>query len=74
GMGFGMMPMFAGVMELAGRGIVAVIAAQFLSFKGIAAANPAAWILADLLLIPSYIVLFKKLPKGRSESTAESAV
>lgn len=63
GMGFPMLPMMAGVMELIGRGVVATIAAQFLSFEGIAAANPAAWILADLLLIPAYFYTIKKVSK-----------
>ena len=63
GMGFSILPMLAGVMELIGRGVVATIAAQFLSFEGITAANPAAWILADLLLIPAYFYTIKKVSK-----------
>ncbi|MFT3985303.1 MAG: MATE family efflux transporter, partial [Lachnospiraceae bacterium] len=63
GMGFPMLPMMAGVMELIGRGVVATIAARFLSFEGITASNPAAWILADLLLIPAYFYTMKKVTK-----------
>ena len=61
GMGYSLMPMLAGVMELLGRAVVALIGAHFLSYQIIIAANPAAWLAADLLLIPSYLLLMKKI-------------
>lgn len=54
GMGYGFLPMMAGVAELAGRAIVAVIAAHYKSFFGICMANPVAWVFAAVLLYIEY--------------------
>ncbi len=54
GMGFGLLPMMAGVAELVGRGVVAVAAAHFHSYFGVCMASPAAWVLAGGLLIVMY--------------------
>lgn len=54
GLGYGLLPMMAGVAELIGRGVVAVIAAQQKSYTGVCLASPAAWILAGGLLIGMY--------------------
>ena len=47
GLGYGLLPMMAGVAELAGRGVVAVIAARQKSYLGVCLASPAAWVLAS---------------------------
>lgn len=60
GMGYGIMPMMAGVAELAGRGVVAVAASRFHSYTGVCMANPAAWILASALLLVLYRSVMKK--------------
>lgn len=54
GMGYGLLPMMAGVAELVGRGVVAMIAAGQKSYFGACMASPAAWILASALLIVMY--------------------
>ena len=54
GLGYGLLPMMAGVAELIGRGVVAMIAAQQKSYTGVCLASPAAWILAGGLLIVMY--------------------
>ena len=41
--------MMAGVAELVGRGVVAVIAAGRKSYLGVCLASPAAWVLASVL-------------------------
>ena len=46
--------MTAGIAELAGRGIVAMIAAHFLSYFGVCMASPTAWVLASTLLLIVY--------------------
>ena len=51
GLGFGLLPMMAGVAELIGRGVVAVIAGNMKSYTGVCLAGPAAWMLAGALLI-----------------------
>lgn len=63
GMGFGLMPMMAGVAELVGRGIVAVIASRRNSYLGICLASPVAWILAGALLLVMYWYIMKILQK-----------
>ena len=59
GLGYGIMPMLAGIAELIGRGVVAVIAAHYMSFFGICMAEPAAWMLASGLLLFVYFYIMK---------------
>lgn len=68
GMGYGLLPMTAGVAELVGRGIVAVIAAKKHSYVGVCLASPAAWVLAGGLLLFMYFYIMKHDMK-RYEST-----
>lgn len=60
GMGYGLLPMMAGVAELLGRGVVAIVAAKQKSYFGVCMANPAAWILAGGLLIAMYYYIMKR--------------
>ena len=59
GLGYGLLPMMAGVAELVGRGVVAVIAAGQKSYLGVCLASAAAWVLASLLLIGMYYYVVK---------------
>lgn len=59
GLGYGVLPMMAGVAELIGRGVVAVIAAGQKSYFGVCLASPAAWVLASALLIIMYYYIVK---------------
>ena len=59
GLGYGLLPMMAGVAELVGRGVVAVIAAGQKSYLGVCLASPAAWVLASALLIGMYYYIVK---------------
>ena len=63
GMGYGFLPMMAGVAELIGRGIVAVISARKKSYVGVCLAGPAAWVLAGFLLIVMYFYIMKQNTK-----------
>lgn len=54
GMGYGLLPMTAGIAELIGRSAAAVAASHFGSYTGICLASPAAWLLAGVLLIVMY--------------------
>ena len=60
GMGYGFLPMLAGVAELTGRGVVAVIAAKQESYVGVCLASPAAWVLAGGLLLAVYFLIMRK--------------
>lgn len=57
GMGYGLLPMMAGVAELAGRGVVAMAASKQKSYVGVCLASPAAWILAGGLLLAMYFYI-----------------
>ena len=63
GMGYGLLPMLAGVAELAGRGITAMIAAAHKSYFGACMASPMAWVLAGSLLIGMYFYVMKDMKK-----------
>lgn len=64
GMGYGLLPMMAGVAELIGRGVVAVIAANKRSYFGVCMASPAAWVLAGgLLLVMYYYIMLKDMKR-----------
>ncbi len=60
GLGYGILPMMAGVAELIGRGVVAVIAGRVRSYVGVCLAGPAAWILASALLLIMYFHIMKQ--------------
>lgn len=57
GLGYGLLPMMAGVAELIGRGIVAMIAGNMRSYTGVCLAGPAAWVLAGGLLLVMYFYI-----------------
>ena len=63
GMGYGLLPMLAGVAELAGRGITAMIAAAHKSYFGACMASPMAWVLAGGLLILMYFYVMKDMKR-----------
>ncbi len=60
GMGFSPLATFAGVLEMAARAIVSYMVPVF-GFAAACFASPAAWIFADLFLIPAYFHCYKKL-------------
>ena len=63
GMGYGLLPMMAGVAELAGRGITATIAAGKSSYIGTCLASPVAWIFASVLLWVMYFYVMKDMAR-----------
>lgn len=63
GMGFSQLALFAGVFELVARGSVALLAVPHFGFSGVCFANPAAWILADVFLIPAFFVCYNHVKK-----------
>ena len=68
GMGYGFLPMTAGIAELIGRGIVAVIGAKLGSYLIVCLSHAAAWICAGLLLLVLYIVIIRRIEKGTLNS------
>ena len=63
GLGYTMIAMIAGMMELVGRAVVAMLLVPSLGYDAACFANPVAWILADLFLFPCYFTCIRKLQK-----------
>ena len=63
GMGYGVLPMMAGVAELLGRGIVALAAGMNKSYLLACLASPVAWVFAGVLLFFMYRIVMKQQEK-----------
>ena len=61
GMGFSMLAVMAGVLEMAARAFAGVFLVPRYGFTAACFAAPLAWIFADAFLIPAYIYIRKKL-------------
>ena len=61
GMGFSGFAVFAGVMEMIARVLVAFFLVPILGYLGACLASPIAWILADVFLVPAFFSVMKKL-------------
>lgn len=72
GVGFTTVAMIAGLMELIGRGIVAVVLVPFFGYDAAVWANPVAWIMADVFLFPCLITVIKWL-RNRLQLTGQVA-
>lgn len=66
GSGLSFLPMLGGVVELVSRAGVAMIAAYSLSYAGVCAANPAAWVSAALFLWIAYFVAMRRFEKRQA--------
>ena len=60
GMGYSKIAMFAGVCEMAARSFAGLVLVPAFGFAAACFANPLAWIMADLFLIPLYVYLLRK--------------
>ena len=63
GMGFSQLAVIAGVLELIARAVLAVVLVPRFGFSAVCWASPAAWVLADLFLIPMYYAGLRILKK-----------
>jgi putative MATE family efflux protein len=66
GLGYSRVAMLAGLFELVGRAFVAFALVGPYGFDGAILANPAAWIMADALLIPVYLHTVRALQQCRA--------
>lgn len=71
GMGFSRFAILSGVFEMIARTAVGFIFVPIFGYYAVCAANPAAWILADIFLIPAYWLCVKKLRKQMKQMTQE---
>ncbi len=61
GMGFSGVAVFAGVFEMIARGLVGLLLIPYIGFAAACYASPAAWICADLFLIPAFFMIRNRL-------------
>ncbi|MDD3277918.1 MAG: MATE family efflux transporter [Lachnospiraceae bacterium] len=61
GMGFSTFAILSGVCEMIARAVVAFAFVPMFGFVAVCTANPLAWIMADLFLIPAYFYCLRKL-------------
>lgn len=61
GMGFSGFSMFSGLAEMIARAVMGIFAVPAVGIWGAVFASPAAWILADLFLVPAFHHCVKKL-------------
>lgn len=73
GLGFSRIAMFAGLFEMIGRTVVAFTLVKPLGYDGAILANPAAWIMANMLLIPAYFTAIRRLQSGLYPQLVRSA-
>lgn len=75
GMGYGLLPMTAGIAELAGRCMAVLAASHYGSYMGICLASPAAWVLASgLLLVMYFRIMHQYKMKGMLDDEEASVV
>lgn len=60
GMGYGLLPMMGGVVELFSRGFMSVIAARGKSYVGVCMASPIAWVMAAVLFLGIYYYIMHR--------------
>ena len=72
GLGYSNLAVIAGVFEMIARGGVALGLVPVLGFTAVCYASPAAWVLADLFLVPCYFYCVKK--RTAQLSAKETAV
>ena len=61
GMGFSVLAIASGVMEMIARGIAGILIAPRLGFAAVALAHPLAWIFADAFLIPAFLLCSRRI-------------
>jgi MATE efflux family protein len=69
GLGYSMLSMLSGVMEMIARCGVSIWPVPELAFTGVCFADPTAWMAADLFLIPAYFYLYKKIKRDKAHKT-----
>lgn len=63
GMGFSKLAMFAGVFEMVARTIAGLVLVPIFGYTASCFANPFAWCMADVFLIPAYFYVFRRLKR-----------
>ena len=73
GMGYSLQGMLAGFLELIGRTVISVALVGVIGFAACCLASPAAWVMADVLLIPMYFHIIRKIGREHPEWLLEES-
>ncbi|MBS4197902.1 MATE family efflux transporter [Lederbergia citri] len=63
GLGYGTIVMIAGLLEMVARGAVGIVFVPIFGFTAACFASPAAWVIADLFIIPSFVIAMRRAAK-----------
>ncbi len=73
GCGFGVLPMMGGFVELICRGVVAFLAAKYMSYIGVCMGNVAAWSITAVFFVILYMVLMRHMKRRKTAYESCSA-
>lgn len=71
GMGYSLFAVTAGVFEMAARSIVGFGLVPRLGFRAVCFANPLAWLMADLFLVPAYLLCLGRVRRRLARVSRE---
>lgn len=76
GVGFTNLAMLSGVSEMVARGLVSIYGVPALGYLAVCYGDPAAWVAADLFLIPAFIYVYRKIKRDltRNRQTDSQAI
>lgn len=60
GLGYSQLATVSGVLEMIARGVIALCLVPLAGYSAICYASPAAWVLADIFLLPAYLICLKR--------------
>ena len=63
GIGYSGLAIFSGASEMVARALAGFLLVPVFGFPAVCFANPLAWVMADLFLIPAYFILMKRTQK-----------
>ena len=74
GLSFTKQAIFAGIFEMISRCVCGFWLTGYWGFTVICFANPAAWVCADIFLVPAYFISVKTLKRRHAQALAQQAV
>lgn len=73
GLGYSKLAILAGVCEMAARALAGAFLVPAAGYIGVCFASPAAWVFADIFLIPAYICVMKSLAGKKDAINIQAA-
>lgn len=73
GLGYSQLATVSGVLEMIARGVIALCLVPLAGYSAICYASPAAWVLADIFLLPAYLICLKRRGYRPKRSPAPAA-